>query len=99
MMENLKLASKLECYVLRSCNGRTPDCEKIEDKSPDNRPKTRRLEGGGDFPLILFVIALTLVILKSSLCNSRFLRAFRFTPSRQPRQSSLKLNWQMEIHW
>jgi hypothetical protein len=25
---------------------------KIGDKSPDNRPKTRRLEGGGDFPLI-----------------------------------------------
>ena len=27
---------------------------KIADESPDNRPKTRRLEGGGDFPLIFF---------------------------------------------
>jgi hypothetical protein len=28
---------------------------KIADVSPDNRPKTRRLEGGGDFPLIFFL--------------------------------------------
>jgi hypothetical protein len=28
---------------------------KTSDKSPDNRPKTRRLEGGGDFPLIFFL--------------------------------------------
>jgi hypothetical protein len=27
---------------------------KIADKSPENRPKTRRLEGEGDFPLIFF---------------------------------------------
>jgi len=27
---------------------------KITNKSPDNRSKTRRLEGGGDFPLIFF---------------------------------------------
>src|SRR5208283_3470936 len=27
---------------------------KIADESQDNRPKTRRLEGGGDSPLIFF---------------------------------------------
>jgi len=42
----------------------------IEDKSPDNRPKTRRLEGGGDFPLISFFTRRTLV---SSLASRQTL--------------------------
>ena len=50
-------ASSYELYWNAAClnkkrthTGRS----KIADASLENRPKTRRLEGGGDFPLILF---------------------------------------------
>jgi hypothetical protein len=39
----------------------------ITNKSPDNRSKTRRLEGGGDFPLIF--------IFTRRLANSLLLRS------------------------
>ena len=75
---------------------------KIEDKSPDNRPKTRRLEGGGDFPLIFFVLPFNHVIVKFAVGNLLFPD---WCPSEPAEKSSRAVNgskfigqWQTRMH-